>query len=559
MRFEDAHHFSVTSHRVAMISVGIAALLLSGCNPAGTTTTNPPTCTVTGVNVGANPASLSPGAVASLTATVNASSVCGGRVTWSATPAGGTLTPNNLLATFTAPTANVYTITATSTDDPTKSGTATVTVTAAAVACGQANGTVVTHSSNVAANETWAGDGVTHLVPNSISITGNAAVTVQPCAVVALGAGVSITVRDNARLVSAGTSSTRFVLFRRNNAAQAWATLRGFTPTSLIDLTWTRLEGGGAFGGLNNPTITVFGVGYGSPTSPVLRVNNVTITASQGVGVFLDANGAFTSDSQLLTITGSGGRPVVTTMMALGSVPSGTYTGNTTDEILIAGPTADVFSDITVAEHGVPVRIPFGSMNIGPAVGSTAPVTLTLRPGVIFKFPRMGLPAAPGMRMKFGSNGNAPNNVVGVLNAIGTAAKPIIFTSGEVFPAPGDWIGIWLDTANGSRLDYVEISYAGANSGIQSNNCRIKDTEDDAALLVGDFSNQYVPPSNLITNSRIIYSAGYGINAMWQTGTFNTPDLTATNTFQNNARCAQSYNGMLPPGVCPLNGGCTKL
>jgi hypothetical protein len=171
----------------------------------------------------------------------------------------------------------------------------------------------------------------------------------------------------------------------------------------------------------------------------------------------------------------------------------------------------------------------------------------------------MGLPSAPGMRMKFGSNGNAPNNVVGVLNAIGTQAKPIIFTSGEVFPAPGDWIGIWLDTANGSRLDFVEISYAGANSGIQSNNCRVKDTEDDAALLVGDFSSQYVPPSNLITNSRITNSAGYGINAMWQTVAFNTPDLTATNTFQNNARCAQSYNGLLPPGVCPLNGGCTKF
>jgi hypothetical protein len=480
-------------------------------------------------------------------------------VAWSATPAGGTLTPNAATATFTAAAANTYTITASSTDDPTKSGTATVTVTPiATVACGQANGTVVTHSANVAANETWAGDGVTHSVPNSISITGSAVVTVQPCAVVALGAGASITVRDNARLVSAGTSSTRFVTFRRNNANQAWGTLRGFTPTSLIDLTWTRLDGGGAFGGLNDPTITAFGVGYGSPISPVLRVNNVTITASRGVGVYLDANAAFTNDSQLLTITGSGSRPVVTVMMALGSVPSGTYTGNAIDEILISGPNADVFADMTVAEHGVPVRIPFGSLNIGPAVGSTAAVTLTLRPGVIFKFPRMGLPSAPGMRMKFGSNGNAPNNVVGVLNAIGTAAKPIVFTSGEVLPAPGDWIGIWLDTANGSRLDYVEIHYAGAPSGIQSNNCRVINTQDDAALLVGDFSNQYVPPSNLITNSKITNSAGYGINAMWQTGTFNSPDLTASNQFLNNARCAQTYNGLLPPGVCPLNGGCTR-
>jgi len=162
------------------------------------------------------------------------------------------------------------------------------------------------------------------------------------------------------------------------------------------------------------------------------------------------------------------------------------------------------------------------------------------------------------MRMQFGSNGNAPNNFVGVLNAVGTAAKPIIFTSGEVIPAAGDWVGIWLDTAPGSRLDYVEINYAGAPTGIQSNNCRVNGTRDEGALFVGDFSDQYVPPSNLITNSRITNSAAYGIVAMWQTGTFNTPDLTATNTFANNARCAQTYNGVLPPGVCPLGGGCTK-
>jgi hypothetical protein len=184
-------------------------------------------------------------------------------------------------------------------------------------------------------------------------------------------------------------------------------------------------------------------------------------------------------------------------------------------------------------------------------------VTLTLRPGVIFKFPRLGQQLAPGARVTFGTNGNAPNNLVGVLNAVGTAAKPIVFTSGEALPAPGDWIGVWLNTANGSRLDYVEISYAGAPSGIQSSNCKLVNTADNAALLVGSFSTQYVPPSNLITNSRITNSAGYGINAMWQAATFNSPDLTATNVFLNNARCRQTYNALTAPGVCPTGGGCT--
>jgi hypothetical protein len=370
-----------------------------------------------------------------------------------------------------------------------------------------------------------------------------------------MGQGATITVRDNAKLVAVGTSSTNFVLFRRDNANQPWGSLYGYTPTSLIDLTWTRLEGGGGFGGLSDPTIAAFGAGYGSLPARVVRTDNVVIQGSRGIGVFLDANAAFTTDSRQLQITGSGARPVHTTMMSLGSLPTGSYTGNTTDEILIHGPGANVFGDMTVQDLGVPVRIPFNSMYIGPAPPNTLPVTLTLHPGVTFKFPRVG--GQPGARMTFGTNGNAPNNLLGVLNAIGTAARPIVFTSGEANPAPGDWVGIWLNTANGSRLDFVEISYAGAPTGIQSNNCRITDTEDQAALFIGSFSNQYVPPSNLMTNSRITFSAYYGINAMWQAATHNAPDLTATNTFQNNARCRQTFNGVLPPGTCPMGGGCT--
>ena len=551
----DAQRWRIVRRSVA--AAAATTLLPWGCGSGSTPggPPPPPTCTVTGVTVSASPVTVNAGASATLTATLNASSSCGTGLTWSATPAGGTLVPSGATATFTATTLGAYSIVATSTADPAKSGTATVTVTAPAVACGQTNGSVVTHSANVAASETWAGDGVTHRVPTSFSITGNATVTIQPCAVVEVGPGISITVRDNGRLVSAGTSATRFVVFRRRDANQGWATLRGFTPTSLIDLSWTRLEGGGAFGGLNDPTIAVIGVGYGSPPVAVLRTDNVVIDGSRGVGVHLDANAAFTTDSRQLQITGSGGRPVHTTMMALGSIPVGTYTGNATDEILIHGPGANVFANMSVEDHGVPVRIPFGNMYIGPAPPAVAPVTLTLHPGVVFRFPRVG--GQPVARMTFGTNGSAPNNLIGVLNAVGTAAKPIVFTSGEATPAPGDWVGIWLNTAIGSRLDNVEINYAGAPTGIQSNNCRPVNTEDEAALFVGSFSDQYVPPSNLITNSRITFSAGFGINAMWLAPTFNAPDLTATNAFQNVTRCRQTYNGVTPPGTCPLNGGCT--
>jgi hypothetical protein len=424
-----------------------------------------------------------------------------------------------------------------------------------AAACGEPNGTVVTHSSNISLSETWAGAGVTHRVPTNISITGSAIITIEPCAIVALGPGISITLRDTARLVSAGTSDTGFVVFRRDNASQPWGTLRGFHATTMMDLRWTRLQGGGAFGGfLSNPTIAVAGVGYGSPLKRVLRTIDVKIESSQGVGVYLDANAAFTTDSKLLQINGSGGRPVHTTMMALGSLPAGTYKGNGTDEILIHGPNANVFKNMTVKNVGVPVRIPYSSMFIGPLPPATLPVKLTLRPGVVFKFPRMA--GQPGALVTFGTNGNAPNNRVGILYAVGTATRRIVFTSGEATPAPGDWQGIWLNTANGSTLAYVDIRYAGGRNGISSNNCRPEGTEDDAALLVGSFSDQYIPPSNMMTNSQITDSALYGINAMWLATTHNAPDLTATNTFENIVFCRQTFNGVLPPNVCP-SPGCT--
>jgi hypothetical protein len=418
--------------------------------------------------------------------------------------------------------------------------------------CGQPNGSVVTHSSNVSVSEIWAGAGVTHRIPTSISITGSALVTIEPCAIVELGPAVWLTVRDNARLFSAGTGATSFVVFRRRDPNQPWGTLRGYNSTSMIDLNWTRLLGGGAAGGA---TISVMGEGYGSPLKRVLRTVQVVIESSQGMGVYLDANSAFTANSKSLEIKGSGGRPVHTTMMALGSVPAGKYTGNGTNEILIHGPTANVFANMTVKNLGVPVRIPFTSMYIGPAPPATKPVKLTLKPGVVFKFPRVG--GQPGMLMTFGTNGNAPNNRVGFLYAVGTATKRIVFTSGEANPAPGDWKGIWLNTANGSTLSYFDISYAGGANGIQSNNCRPQGSEDQAALIVGSFSDQYVPPSTMMTNSRITDSAYHAINAMWLAGTYNAPDLTATNTFQNILACRQTFNGVLPPGTCPANGGCT--
>ena len=415
----------------------------------------------------------------------------------------------------------------------------------------------MTHASNVTVDETWAGAGTTHSIPNDIIIGAAAKVTVQPCAIVSIAPGASIVVNGTAQLIAAGTGPAGIVSFVRANPASAWGALRGNTSTSLIDLTWAVLQGAGGLAGQgNNSAITVAGPAYGVTPVPVLRVNNVTIDSPQGGGIYLDASAAFTSDSTALTIRGAPDYVLSATIMAVESIPPGSYADPSNDHgfVDIIGPNVIVFSDLTIHNY-LPVRIKSAIMTVRAPSG-TSPVTLTVEAGAQIRFAR--LVAQPGALVEFGTAGGAPNNQVGVLVAQGTAAAPILFTSDESAPVPGDWFGLWLATSPGSQLDHVVIEYAGSTSGaMSSNNCRPVGTPDAAALFVGGFDTQYLPPANLLTNSTIRFSQGFGIDAVWQAATFNAPNLTAGNSFQSNALCAQTFNGLIPPTPCGANVGCT--
>ena len=532
-----------TVYYVDPLNNALVALDRRGGSSAGAT------CVVNGVAVAANPPTVTAGATSSLTATVNSSGPCSTAVSWSVSPSGGTLSADGNSAIFSSATPGTYTITATSLADPTRSGSAAVTVTAAA-SCAPATGAVVTHASNIGANETWAGDGVTHSVPNSISLNGPATVTIQPCAIVSLAPTATINVNAGASLVAAGTGPGGSISFVRANSAQPWGMLRATSDTSLVDLSWTTLQGGGGLGGsYNNSALVGVGAGYASPPATHVRVRNVTIDSPQGGGVYFDAGAGFTADSIGLTVQGAPGYVLSMGMMALSNVPAGSYASpsNVLPAVNVVG-TFNVTTDTKIHKH-LPVRIQTSGFRVGPAGTNTTPVTLTVEPGARIVFPRLA-PTTPGALVTFGFNGNSPNNLVGVLSALGTAAEPIVFTSGEATPAPGDWTGLWLDTATGSRLDHVVIEYAGGPNGINSNNCK-PTPEDQGGLLVGDFETQYVPPPDLLTNSTIRFNAGFGIVAMWQTTTTNnTPNLTATNTFTGNAGCAQTFNG--------TTSGCTS-
>jgi hypothetical protein len=77
------------------------------------------------------------------------------------------------------------------------------------------------------------------------------------------------------------------------------------------------------------------------------------------------------------------------------------------------------------------------------------------------------LTIAPGVVLKFG--GNSYLEVSGAnarINAVGTAAERIVFTTSASSPAAGAWTGIYIDeeAASNCILSYCDISYAGKDS-----------------------------------------------------------------------------------------------
>ncbi len=334
--------------------------------------------------------------------------------------------------------------------------------------CGTANGTVVTHSSDITADETWAGDGVTHSVPSSLAIRAPATLTIQACALVALAPGVEITVEGDtvgnqpAKLLAAGTDATTgFVAFLPATANQPWGFLHGTNAQSLIELNFTILELAGAGGNFSLfAAIYVVGTGHFALPGPVLKVNHLVIDHPVGAGVYMASGSSFTSDSDLLMVMNAADHPLALEMMAVGSIPPFLGQQNTFDDALVMGPSENIFGDMTINAN-IPIHIT-SDVNVSDTSGANLPVTLTILPGAELRFDPVVHAGDEGIRMVFGGTGNPGSNPIGQLIAVGNSDAPIRFTSAAASPAPGDWAGLQMLEPGASQLEYVTIEYAGA-------------------------------------------------------------------------------------------------
>ncbi len=412
--------------------------------------------------------------------------------------------------------------------------------------CAPPTGAGTKHDATPSADETWTAAASPHVIDASLSIPAGLTITVEPCAVVQLKGAVGLLVQG--KLVAQGAAD-KPIRVERGDAATAWTSIEA-RKGSELRLAYLTIEGGG------NPSggaVTQFGAldvrgDQDVAPQPIVLADHVTIKGSQSLGMLVREGGGFAPGSTDLAITGGATFPISIWGRAAGALPSGTYTGNATDEIFVPanGGPDDIKEDTTFADRGVPYRI--GGLTGGKSLtvaGAGVIPLLTIAPGVTLRF-------AKDVRLDLDQASGA---ATGALRAEGTAAKPITFTSAAATPAAGDWVGIVIEGTPDSRdkIAFAKIAYAGGASQLSSFDCpealNPSFSNEGAIVIVGGR-----PASAFVTNTTIDSSAGEGIVRGW---TGDPVELLATNTFTNIARCNQTFPKP-SMGVCPDPAPCPK-
>ena len=407
------------------------------------------------------------------------------------------------------------------------------------------------HAGDILTDEVWSAADSPHIVEDDVSVREGATLTIEPCASVLIAATKRIEVAypftpNTGRLIAEGSPS-KHIRFSGLNGAR-WGSVHVAAPGT-ARLAYVDFEDGGGDVFEHGATLVALGDGE-VPPAPVLFVDHVTVRRSRGTGIWLQQRSAFAPGSTDLTVTESGDDeapyPLEVSDQALDSLPSGSYTGNKRDEILVrtegdgtAG--SGVTSDTTLRDLGVPYHMGDSEgdhFTIGGGADGKV-VTLTIEAGVVMKFePKTGF-----MVQLFSTEDPA----TAIVRALGTADKPIVFTSASPTPAPGDWRGLWFggipQAAN--VLDHVRIEYAGHDCACSRVTCSANVEDSDAAVI---FSMQ--PPSAFITNAVFKDIAGHAIMEGFDGSLVN---FRPTNKFENVAGCVQTMPRS-PTTTCPEPG-----
>ncbi len=412
--------------------------------------------------------------------------------------------------------------------------------------CTPSTGAGTTHDAAPTADETWTAAASPHVVSGALSLPAGRTITIEPCAVVQMKSGASMIVEG--KIVALGAEE-KLIRFERAEAAAPWKTIEARRGAELR-FTWTLFDGGGKLDG-SSPTqvgaLDIRGDQDGA-TQPILFVDTVVVKGSESLGILVREGGGFAPGSKDLAITGGASFPISIWGRAAGGLPSGLYSGNAVDEIILPamGGRDDIKEDAKLADLGVPYRIggPTGGKSLTVAGSGSVPL-LTIAAGVKLRFDK-------DVRLDIDANSNV---AAGALRVEGTAQSPVVFESAAATPAAGDWVGIVIEGTPDPRdsIAHAVIRHAGGASQISSFDCpspmNSGFANEGAILIVGG-----QPATAFVTNTNIDSSAGDGIVRGW---TGELVDLLSTNKFTNVARCNQT-SPKPSAGSCPDPAPCPK-
>ena len=422
-------------------------------------------------------------------------------------------------------------------------------------ACAAPTGAGTEHKNDITADETWTAAASPHRITFNTRILAN--VTIEPCAVVTVDEGYTITVGSSDKVGvlrakgergvdGAGKPVRREVLVRASDPAKPWGSISIATKGS-VDLETVTLadaanprsdqNGGGA--------IVAYGEGLTeSIVKKSVRAKDLVIQGARGFGINMLALTGFTDDSGEITVKGSGRAeapyPVRVVPGAMGSVPTLTLEGNHANEVEIDASYGGMPSD-TIRARGVPYHVR-GRLRVAPHADG-APSTLTIEPGVTLRFDDVTNDSG----LQLGTSDVRQ----GILVAAGTAAQKITFTSAKATPAAANWKNIYFSysPATGNRIEHAIIEYAGAPSGAQGYGCG--PAENDASVLI--LSGR--PSSAFIQNTTFRNGGGdTGLLLGWSSD-MDGPDFLPTNTFTQVPACRVSRWRNATGNACPGSVG----
>lgn len=398
------------------------------------------------------------------------------------------------------------------------------------------------HRGDVEGDEVWSANAGPHIVEQDVNVRGGATLTIEPCAEVRIRAGKNLHVAypstpNMGTLIAQGTADEPIHISGEDGARWGALIVHGPGTARLAHVT---LENGGSNSfGLN---ATIEGRGDNeNGADPLLFVDNVTVRDSLGPGVYLRNGASFMEDSQSLVVTESGDDatpyPLVVEEHAIHSLPSGTYTGNRKDEILIdpvggSSSSEGLVEDATMRDLGVPYHIGNSDVDVF-LIGGRADkqlVTLTIEAGVVLKF-------EPETRLAVQrTTSDEPSTAA--LRVLGTADAPVVFTSAAPDPEPGDWVGLWFGGVPSEHnvIDHARIEFAGFDCSCGLVTC--SESVIDSGQHEGAVIFTEPPASAFITNTTFTDIAGNGI-----THGFDGPlvNFRPTNTFESVSGCEQTH------------------